>query len=273
MTDEYTSEELAFYRRILEQFAGEKQIKSETDADVLCPAHADTHPSLGVDLRRNGKGPEVKLHCRSRECNRDEILNRIGLTWRDLFFCSNGSHSINRKVEVPGCTVAEYAAYKNLPMEFLAGEEGHPIALQDATWGGKPAVGIPYMDQEGNLLICRFRTGLHKTDPDTRMRSEKGTKIVAPYGLNWLDVAYETDFVVLAEGESDCHVLWCHGLPALGIPGAKNWKPEWAGHLDGIGTILVAVEPDEAGESMWSKLMASTELYPRLEKVRFSGAF
>jgi putative DNA primase/helicase len=273
MADEYTPDELAFYRGILERFAGEKHIKSETDTDVLCPAHDDTRPSLGVDLRQNGKGPEVKIHCRSRGCSNDEILDRVGLTWKDLFFLRNGSHGRDRKIEVPGCTLEEYAAYKNLPAEFLAGEEGHPIALQDATWGGKPAVAIPYMDQDGNLLMRRFRTGLHKTEPDTRMRSEKGAKITAPYGLNWLDIAQEAGYVLIVEGESDCHVLWYHGLPALGIPGAKNWKDEWSSHLDGIETVLVAVEPDDAGESMWSKLMASTELYPRLEKVRFSDAF
>src|SRR5215207_7583647 len=210
MADEYTPETLEWYRAFLEDIPGEKRLKSETDADALCPGHDDTNPSLGVDLRMNGRGPEIKLNCRSRSCDRNSILAALGKTWRDLYLrngCADGSEARRRNVEVPGCTLEEYAAFKNLPVEFLAGEGGHPIALQDATWGGKPAVGIPYMDQEGNLLICRFRTGLHKTDPDTRMRSEKGTKIVAPYGLNWLDVAYETDFVVLAEGESDCHVL------------------------------------------------------------------
>jgi hypothetical protein len=270
MADEYTPEELAFYQGILERFAGEKRIKSQTDADVLCPAHDDRRPSLGIDLRRNGEGPEVKIHCRSRECSKDEILDRVGLLWKDLFFLRNGSHGRDRKVEVPGCTLEEYAAYKNLPLDFLSSA---PVALEDTTWSGKPAVGIPYMDVEGNELFWRFRTGLEKTDPDTRMRSEKGAKIIAPYGLNWLDVAHEKNYVLLVEGESDAHVCWYRDIPALGIPGAKNWKDEWSSHLDGIGTVLVAVEPDDAGESMWSKLMASTELYPRLEKVRFSDAF
>ena len=49
-----------------------QRIKSQTDADVLCPAHPDTRPSLGIDLRRNGEGPEVKIHCRSRECSKDD---------------------------------------------------------------------------------------------------------------------------------------------------------------------------------------------------------
>ena len=76
----------------------------------------------------------------------------------------------------------------------------------------------------------------------------------------------------VVEGESDCHVAWYHGRNAVGIPGAKNWKDEWAVHLDGIGTVLVTVEPDEAGEEMFSRLVACTRLFPRLKKVRFADA-
>jgi hypothetical protein len=49
--------------------------------------------------------------------------------------------------------------------------------------------------------------------------------------------------VVLVEGESDCHTLWFHGIPALGIPGAANWREERdARHLDGFETIYIIVE-------------------------------
>src|SRR5215204_5253766 len=221
MAEEYTPETLEWYRGFLEDIPGEKHVKSETDADTLCPGHDDTNPSLGVDLRTNGRGPQIELNCRSRGCDRDGILAALGKTWRDLYLLNGratGSKTGWRNVEVPGCTLEEYAAFKNLPRKFLAGEEGHPIALQEANWGGKPAVAIPYTDQEGNEIMRRFRTGLRKTEPDTRMRSEKGVKITTPYGLNWLDVAHEEGYVLLVEGESDCHVAWYHRLPALGIP-------------------------------------------------------
>jgi hypothetical protein len=31
---------------------------------------------------------------------------------------------------------------------------------------------------------------------------------------------------VLVEGERDCHTLWHHGVEALGISGASNFKEE-----------------------------------------------
>jgi hypothetical protein len=57
--------------------------------------------------------------------------------------------------------------------------------------------------------------------------------------------------VALVEGESDCHTLWFYGIPALGIPGATNWREDRdAAHLDGIDTIYVVVEPDRGGDAL-----------------------
>ena len=52
---------------------------------------------------------------------------------------------------------------------------------------------------------------------------------------------------MLVEGESDCLTLWFHEIPALGIPGAGNWREDRdAAHFDGIDTIYVVIEPDAA---------------------------
>ena len=55
---------------------------------------------------------------------------------------------------------------------------------------------------------------------------------------------------MLVEGESDCHTLWYHEIPALGIPGVSNWNNEWASYLDGIEEVHAVIEPDH-GESLW----------------------
>ena len=31
---------------------------------------------------------------------------------------------------------------------------------------------------------------------------------------------------MLVEGESDCHTLWHHRIPAVGLPGAGNWRED-----------------------------------------------
>ena len=53
--------------------------------------------------------------------------------------------------------------------------------------------------------------------------------------------------MVLVEGESDCHTLWFHEIPALGIPGASNWRDGWATYLEGIEKIYAIIEPDQGG--------------------------
>ncbi len=48
-------------------------------------------------------------------------------------------------------------------------------------------------------------------------------------------------------------------IPALGIPGATNWREERdARHLDGVETIYVVVEPDRGGDAVREWLTKST---------------
>src|SRR3712207_166012 len=65
-------------------------------------------------------------------------------------------------------------------------------------------------------------------------------------------------WVVLVEGESDTQTLWFHNIPALGIPGAETWNERWAEHLEGIERVYVVIEPDEGGQTLKEKLLASS---------------
>jgi hypothetical protein len=71
----------------------------------------------------------------------------------------------------------------------------------------------------------------------------------------------------LVEGESDCHTLWFHEIPALGIPGASNWRDEWASYLDGIEKIYAIIEPDHGGETLRARLTRCEAIRERLYLV------
>src|SRR5919202_1054145 len=164
MDNPFTPPILQRYKEFLEHFPGTRVIKSDTEAIVQCPdpdnrhSHGDRDPSLGVDLRVNGHGPEILLHCRSQECKRKKILRAVGLSDRDRFL----EEGVDAGA-LPGCTLEEYAAYKNLPVEFLAGDT---VGLEDSTrWCPVTrrevnAVLIPYFDEEGNEIdnCARYRT-------------------------------------------------------------------------------------------------------------------
>jgi hypothetical protein len=134
------------------------------------------------------------------------------------------------------------------------------LGLRGVTYLEKPAVRIPYPDEEGQEMGVRFRVSL---DGAEKFKWRSGDKPV-PYGLRLLGEARAAGFVVLAEGESDCHTLWYHEIPALGIPGASNWKVAWAAYLDGIEKIYTVIEPDQGGDTLREKLTGCAPIRERL---------
>jgi hypothetical protein len=259
-TNAFTPRTLHWYEGLLSRFPGEHRRKSKTDADVICPVHEDHNPSLGVDLRHNGAaGPRVVLNSRSQGCEYSEILQAVGLTDADLKLREKNGMAY-------GCTLEAYAASKNLPLKFLTSDD---VALEDGTCYVKEvgkeiaAVEIPYADRDGELLTNRYRIAV---GGDDKFRWEKGSKTTL-YGLHKLEEAHDAGYVLLLEGESDCHTAWYRGLSAVGVPGVDNWRDEWAEHLDGISKIFVVVEPDEAGRKLWRTLVSCKTLAGRLRKV------
>jgi putative DNA primase/helicase len=257
----FTSQTLDWYEKLLSWFPGEHRRKSKTDADVICPVHDDHNPSLGVDLRQtNGAGPKVVLNCRSQGCEYSEILRAVGLTDADLKLQEKNAATAY------GCTLEAYAASKNLPLEFLTGND---VALDDGSCYVRaqgrevPAVEIPYADRDGELLANRYRIAV---GGDDKFRWQKGSTTTL-YGLHKLEEAHDAGYVLLVEGESCCHTAWYRGLPAVGVPGVDSWRDAWALHLDGIPKIFVVVEPDEAGETLWRSLVSCKTLDGRLRRV------
>jgi hypothetical protein len=134
------------------------------------------------------------------------------------------------------------------------------LGLRDVTYKEKPAVRIPYPDDEGQEVAVRFRTSLGGTE---KFRWRSGDK-PRPYGLRLLVEARKAEYVVLVEGESDCQTLWFHEIPALGIPGASNWRDGWISYLEGIEKIFAVIEPDHGGDTLREKLTSCEGIRERL---------
>jgi hypothetical protein len=235
-----------------------------------CPAHEDQHNSLSVH-NRDGRWL-IKCHA---GCEWDEIMGGLGLEASALFDDRTEGRPIptsnsataqpkaksskasaadqSRRPLVPasttGVTLHEYAAAKRITADFLKA-----CGVSEFTYDHKPALRIPYLGPDGEELAVRFRIAL---DGD-RFHWKSSTKPCL-YGLHRLTEARKAGQVVMVEGESDCHTLWLHGIPAVGIPGANNWREERdAPHLDRIETIYVVVEPDRGGDVVQKWLSRST---------------
>jgi hypothetical protein len=226
-----------------------------------CPAHDDQRNSLSIH-HRDGRW---LLNCHAG-CRFEKIIGAVGMSAVDFFDDEPGQqgHGGRRALLPPnntrnratlvthtatGLTLAQYATAKALTVDFLKS-----CGLSEFTYDHQPAVRIPYYGLGGEELAVRFRIGLE----GDRFRWKSGTKPCL-YGLHRLAAAQAAGQVVLVEGESDCHTLWSHGIPALGIPGAANWREDRdAGYLDGIETIYVVVEPDRGGDTIQEWLSRSS---------------
>ena len=221
----------------------------------FCPTHDDHRtPNLDVEVGEDGR---ALLICRAG-CENPEIVIALGLEMKDLFEHRNGS-GIRKKLasispetttSVQPCNLQNYAASKQLPMGFLK-----ELGLSNRNYQGKPAVRIPYFDENGEEIAVRFRVALEMSEDGDRFRWRTGSKAQL-YGLWRMEGIRKAGYVVLVEGESDTQTLWYHKIPALGIPGASIWKAAWADHLDGIESIYAIIEPDQGGDTLREKLSA-----------------
>jgi hypothetical protein len=164
-------------------------------------------------------------------------------------------------VHTLGCTLDAYAQAKRLPAEFLT-----TLGIseyKDARWPN-PVLRIPYRDADGTEPAVRIRVALTTSENgDQRFIWRKGSKPCL-YGL-WRARAdgapgegAPIPYLVLVEGESCCHTLWHHGIPALGLPGANSWREHRdLQHLEGTERVYVVIEPDRGGEAVLDWLSRS----------------
>ena len=192
---------------------------------AFCPAH-DDRKSPNLDVKEGDDGRAL-LICRTG-CENSDIVGALGLEMKDLFEHTNdqrikfSSYPPKTAATVQPCNLENYAASKQLRVEFLKG-----LGLSDRNYQGQPAVRIPYFDEDAKEIAVRFRIALEKSEEiDDRFRWRTGSKAQL-YGLWRLEGIRKANYVVLVEGESDTQTLWYHKIPALGIPGASNWKAEW----------------------------------------------
>jgi putative DNA primase/helicase len=187
-----------------------------------------------------------------------ELLGR-----HELIRSSPKAESAAHPTAPVGCSIAEYAAAKALPEDYL-----RTLGLIDTTYARRPAIKTPYRATGGTEIAVRYRVALDGAD---KFRWAKGTKAFL-YGLDRLGDAKDAEFVVMVEGESDTQTLWFAGFPAVGLPGATTWNEDRdAPLLADLKTIFVVIEPDTGGATVLKWLRRSS-IAPRARLVRLKGA-
>ncbi len=102
---------------------------------------------------------------------------------------------------------------------------------------------LPYFDASSKPVYLQVRA-LH---PDT-IPKELSLSGPIPLPYNTPLLRQPGRYVYLCEGVIDTLTLLEQGFPALGIPGAANFKPEWAPYFHDK-TVFIVFDPDAAGEA------------------------
>jgi hypothetical protein len=196
---------------------------------IRCPFHEDTKSSLSLDATGNlwkcfagcGQGGPARM--------------RTMLDGGDLIPRLPKPPAAQKSKRPSGCNMLQLAEakLKRVPLDFLKSEMG----WYDVGWHGTPSVGIPYAN--GAL---RYRVGL----TDDRFRWWKGS---SP-DLYLKDRVQPSDAVLLwVEGETNTAAGTYLRIRTVGIPGAANWKSEWAEYAKGRTNILWK-DPDRGGDNL-----------------------
>lgn len=102
---------------------------------------------------------------------------------------------------------------------------------------------FPYFDLKGEIVYLQARTLQATVTP-------KELSLAGPIPLPYNVAALkgEKRHVYLCEGVVDTLTMLEQGMPALGVPGAANFKPEWVPlFLDHF--VHIVFDPDAAGEA------------------------
>lgn len=116
---------------------------------------------------------------------------------------------------------------------------------------------IPYLGHDGRVLSLRFRCmeqHEHRDHFHGKYMSVAGEPIRI-YNVGAVHQAY--DAIAIAEGELDAVILNMVGIPAVGIPGAVNWRPHYRKVFAGFNKVWVFGDPDEAGGELVNKITRS----------------
>jgi DNA primase len=122
---------------------------------------------------------------------------------------------------------------------FKLGYVASPVSGHEKYRG---CLSIPYITKAGVVGIRYRRIG----DGDgPKYLSEPGaeSRLFNPAGF----FRHER-FICLCEGEIDTVSAWQCGLPAVGVPGVKSWKPFMGKAFDGYEAVFILTDKDDKGQ-------------------------
>lgn len=236
---------LAFFENEL----GKLRPGSNGNSLGFCPFHKDRVPSFSVNLENGlwhcfgcgAAGDVFDFAQRKWNCDFPTALRELAR------LAGLDPDEETRQREKEGLTLEQFAAAKNLPVDFLIQHGVKQARGKDE----RPYVVFAYRGLEGQIIkeATRLRFSLSE-----RPMAKRGGKPHI-YGL-WRisEMLAEDGELNLVEGESDCLTAWLYGLSAVGVPGKTLLKILGPEFFKDFKNIYVWEEPGAEG---WAKEIAA----------------
>lgn len=106
---------------------------------------------------------------------------------------------------------------------------------------------FPYLNFEKQPTWAKFRATPGMGDVKAKYAQQEGGRARL---FNVQALSAPGDTLCLAEGEMDVVTLTALGLPAVGVPGATQWKPYMSRCLDGYRRVVLFYDDDDAGRGL-----------------------
>ncbi len=220
------------------------------------PSHArgDRNPSLSVSAMPDGS---TRLHCFAG-CESDEVLASIGLTWRSIrplrtavIRPTSPTLTAPRSVErrraadvIAGLVTVQSFAAHDAARTFITGRGWNHMVI--AELGGRV---VPIAGR-----ACLVFDGAH----GGRALDGADPKVIVPAGTcrhPWVvDRGTRPSLLVIVEGLSDlvgaAHLSWGQPVRLLSMPSAGTRLPDLTERLDGIRSVVIAVDADAPGRRL-----------------------
>jgi len=142
---------------------------------------------------------------------------------------------------------------------FRLGVVRHPIEGQERFRG---RLSIPYLTRAG-VVNMRFRClRQHLCKPEGCPKYLPAIDGMEGNLFNVNDTFADGDSIAVTEGELDAISCSISGIPAVGMPGATQWKPHWKRVLEDFPVVYAVGDGDEAGSKFNAKLMKELKAIP-----------
>ena len=238
------------YELLIKRYLDDRNIRYRMHEEELiccCPFHDEKHPSFVINCETGAyicyaceeQGSITNFVAKMENISTSEAWKLIQEETRVEF---NGKTSWTNS-NFKKYTLEDYAKEKSFDIKYLK----EILKIEDAEDG--KSIRIPYSDENLNYIGARRR---NSPDSDVRFWWEKGTKVNL-YGI-WGLKGYDKDYVILVEGESDCHALWQNDIQAIGVPGAKHFKKEYSQYFTDFKKIYIHSEEDRGSENFIEKV-------------------